>query len=252
MIWLNKRREQQKWLPYVERYTKGEWRAQIFHDMVLADAEILKKQNGHLTILDIGCGGGFDGDAKLQHSIAEVAEQYIGIEPDEAIKLENIYSAIHRCIFENAPLAPESIDLAIAVMVLEHINNPKTFWDKLYSILKHGGIFWGFTVDARHFFVLASCFMEKLGIKDWYLNSLHGDRVEKRYENYPVYYKVNTPKKIQKMTSSFSSCITINFHRVGQMNYYFPKKLRWIGRTLDYITIRLGLPGSIMAVRVEK
>ena len=93
--------------------------------MILADAEVLRQRNGELTILDIGCGGGFDSDAKLQHSISEVADQYIGIEPDKDIELESIFSSTHRCIFEDAPIIHESIDIAFAVMVLEHFEKPK-------------------------------------------------------------------------------------------------------------------------------
>ena len=49
-------------------------------------------------------------------------------------------------------------------------------------------------------------------IKDWYLNMLHGTRGEERYENYVVFYR----------------------------------------RAIDRFTIRMGFPGIILAVRVEK
>lgn len=244
--------QQQEWLPYLQRYMYGEWRATIFRDMVLADAKRLEQQNGKLALMDIGCGGGFDGDAKLQRSISQVAGEYIGIEPDTAIELENIFSSTHRCFFEDAPINPESVDLAFAVMVLEHFEDPKLFWDKVHSALKKGGVFWGFTVDARHWFVFASLLAEKLGIKDWYLDKLHGKRGEERYENYGVFYRSNTPQQVQKLTSAFTSCSMLNFYRVGQMDYYFPKKLRWLGRAFDRIAINMGWPGSIMAVRVQK
>ena len=244
--------EGRKWIPYLQRYRDGEWRAPIFRDMVLADAEALKQKDGELTLLDIGCGGGFDSDAKLQNSIARVATQYIGIEPDTDIVLGSIFSSTHRCTFENAQIAQESIDMAFAVMVLEHFEKPQIFWNKVHSILKKGGVFWGFTVDARHWFVFFSLLTEKLGIKDWYLNELHGKRGEDRYENYGVYYRSNTPRQIHKFTSDFGSRNFLNFYRVGQMDYYFPKQFRWVGRLFDRMAIRMGLPGSIMAVRIEK
>lgn len=248
----NMNEQQLQWLPYIKRYTTGEWRAPIFRDMVLADAERLERTNGKLTLMDIGCGGGFDNDAKLQRTISRVAGHYIGIEPDTTIDLENIFSSTHRCIFEDMPIDPESIDLAFAVMVLEHFANPQLFWDKVHRTLKKGGVFWGFTVDARHWFIVVSFLTEKMGIKDWYLNKLHGKRGEERYENYCVYYRSNTPQQILKLTSAFTSSVVLNFHRVGQMDYYFPKKLRWIGRAFDRMAIRMDWPGSIMAVRVEK
>lgn len=220
--------------------------------MLLADAERLERAHGKLTLLDIGCGGGFDRDPALQRTISEVADHYIGIEPDTSIQLENIFSSTHRCRFEDAPIRPQSIDLAFAVMVLEHVANPAAFWDKLRGILKKGGVFWGFTVDARHWFVFASLVAERLGLKDWYLTSLHGKRGEERYENYGVYYRCNTPRDIQEHTSAFASRVVLNGATIGQMDYYFPRALRGIGRVFDRLAIRLGWPGNLMAVRVEK
>jgi len=241
-----------QWQPYLQRYIDGEWRASIFRDMMLDDAKNLERQGRKLTFMDIGCGRGFDNDALLQRSIAQSSECYIGIEPDTTIDLESTFSLTHRCFFEDAAIDPESVDLAFAVMVLEHFSNPQIFWDKIHNVLKKGGVFWGFTVDARHWFVIASLLTEKLGIKEWYLDRLLGERGKERYESYSVYYRSNTPKQIKKLTSAFSSSVVLNFHRVGQMDYYLPKKLRCFGRYLDHIAVRFGFPGCIMAVRVEK
>lgn len=239
------------WSSYIQRYIKGEWRATIFHDLILADATKLKNEQG-LVLLDIGCGGGFDSDSKLQASLAGVASEYIGIEPDPGISLGEYFSSEFRCLFDDAPIPPDSVDIAFAVMVLEHFAEPQMFWDKIYQILKPGGVFWGFTVDARHWFVAASLLAEKLNIKEVYLNMLHGKRGEERYENYPVYYRSNTPKQVQKYTQTYRTTDILNFHRVGQLDYYMPTKVRWLGRVLDRMVIRYGLPGSVIAVRVEK
>jgi len=136
--------------------------------------------------------------------------------------------------------------------VLEHFAEPQIFWDKVYNVLRDGGVFWGFTVDARHGFVAASLLAEKLHIKDLYLNLLHGKRGEDRYENYPVYYRSNTPQQINKFTQAFRSRTFLNFHKIGQLDYYFPEKMYWLGRIFDHLVNRLNLPGSVMAVRVQK
>ncbi|MBN2318029.1 MAG: class I SAM-dependent methyltransferase [Acidobacteria bacterium] len=240
------------WHPYLQRYRNGEWRARIWRDMIVADVKRLERENGKLRVLDIGCGGGFDNDAKLQQSLSAVSLEYIGIEPDESIELGDIFTSEYRCPFECAPIEDGSIDIAFSVMVLEHFEEPRVFWDKIYNILKKNGIFWGFTVDARHWFVYASLLLEKLHIKDWYLNRLHGTRGEKRYENYRTFYRSNTPKQIKRLTHSFSSRVFLNFYRVGQANYYLPSKMKFLGNAFDRVAIQMGLPGSIMAVRVEK
>jgi len=59
-----------------------EWRYCIFRDMILADARRLRPKP---TILDIGCGAGFDGGVPLQRSIADVVGCNIGVEADPEI-----------------------------------------------------------------------------------------------------------------------------------------------------------------------
>ena len=71
-------------------------------------------------------------------------------------------------------------------MVLEHLADPRTFFEKVHTVLRPQGVFWGFTVDARHPFVTASVVSEKLHVKDLYLNIMFGKRGEGRYENYGV------------------------------------------------------------------
>jgi 2-polyprenyl-3-methyl-5-hydroxy-6-metoxy-1,4-benzoquinol methylase len=113
------------WAPYIERFRSGEWRDRLLHDLVVEEA---RRFGPKPTILDIGCGRGLDGDIPLQRSLANVAGRYIGIEPDPAIDLGTYFTETHRCHFEHAPLVPGSVDIAIAVMVLEHLPDPQAFW----------------------------------------------------------------------------------------------------------------------------
>lgn len=248
----NTEKLEKQWLPFIQRYEKGEWRAPIFRDMIVADANRLAQNNDNITLLDIGCGSGFDGDSTLQKTLAQVVWRYIGVEPDKEIELGNWFSQAYRCRFEDAEIEPDTVNIAFAVMVLEHVNNPEVFWHKLYDILKKGGVFWGFTIDARHWFAYASILAEKIRIKDWYLNKLYGVRGSGRYDNYPVYYRCNKPRQIQVFTRRYASCCLFNFKRVGQMECYFPNNAKWISRLIDRVAISLGCPGGIMAIRVEK
>lgn len=237
---------------YTKRYADGEWRGPIFRDMILDDISAYKVLKGRVVCLDIGCGGGFDSDLSLQASLSAVTDEYIGIEPDPVIELAPVFTDTHRCSFENAVIPPSSIDFAFSIMVLEHIPHPNVFWNKIYDILRPGGVFWGITVDARHWFVKASLLADKLKVKDIYLNLLHGKRGTERYENYGVYYMSNTPSQIGQFTNKFDDCNYINFNQVGALDYYVPTKLRQLFRRLDQMSINRGWPGSILAVRVQK
>jgi SAM-dependent methyltransferase len=238
------------WTHYVERYRRNEaWRDQIFRDMVLEDA---RRMGGGLTILDIGCGRGLDGSIPMQRSIAEAASRFVGIEPDREVDLGDYFHETYRCTFEETPLPANSVHLAYAVMVLEHLPSPETFWDKLWETLVDGGVFWGLTVDGRHPFTKASLWAERLKAKNLYLNWLSGARGRDRYENYPTYYRTNTPGQIDRLAGRFRSRDYINFSRVGQMGGYLPRRLRPVANAMDRRAIRTGRPGPLLAVRVAK
>jgi SAM-dependent methyltransferase len=241
----------QPWKVYQDRYRRGEWRAPIFRDMILQDVRQLGRAP---VLLDIGCGSGFDGDLRLQQSLASAAKTYIGIEPDSHVELATHFSESYRCLFEDCPLKPASIDLAFAVMVLEHLREPGSFWRKLYEVLAAGGIFWGFTMDRRHWFCDASLWAKRLGIKEMYLNLLsrRPGKPEGRYKNYPVYYLSNSESQLKNHVAKFSACEFINFGRVGQLDNYFPRPLRTVGRLLDRLAMARSRPGTLLAIRVRK
>lgn len=237
------------WAPYLERYRRGEWRDRIFHDMIVADARGFGPAP---TMVDVGCGSGFDGDVPLQRSIAGVAGRYIGIEPDPEIALGEYFTETHRCRFEEAPLEPGSAQVVFSIMVLEHLEEPQRFWDRAYEVLAPGGVFWALTVDGRHLFCRASRWMRGLGLKDAYLNLRLGRRGVDRYENYPVYYRTNTPEAVRRHAGAFRGCELINFARVGQYSGYLPGPLRPLAHWADRRDIRRGRPGTLLAIRAAK
>lgn len=207
---------------------------------------------GRPRVLDIGCGQGFDDDLRLQRSIAAAAGTYVGIEPDLEVPLAPYFNETHRCPFEDAPLNPNSIHVAFAVMVLEHLADPARFWSRVHEVLAAGGVFLGFTMDARHWFCTASALAARLRLKDRYLDLLLGRRREGRYANYPVHYRTNTPDQVRHYASAFSSCEVVSFSKVGECDYYLPRVLRPAGRAIDRRAIRRGKPGSVLVVHAVK
>ncbi len=234
---------------YLSRFAGGEWRAPIFRDMVLDDAA---NRGTGLTFVDIGCGRGFDGDIRLQRSLAEKCRRYIGIEPDRGIALGPHFTETYRCPLEEALVERDSVDVAFAVMVLEHLAEPRSFFDQVFRILKPGGLFWGFTMDARHFFCWISQLMESMHLKDIYLNRALGKRGVERYENYPTFYRANSPAKIASAAAAFRSSTFLSFARIGQLDNYTPQFLRPAMHLLDRTLMSLRCPGSVLAIRLQK
>ncbi len=234
------------------RYESGEWRGFVFRDLVVAELEARKRTHKNIVALDIGCGHGFDGHPDPQITIAQHCDLLIGIEPDTEIAIPKHFQQMHYTSLEGAPLEKNAVDVAYAVMVLEHLDQPEAFLAKLHASLKDGGVFWGFTVDSRHWFAPASDLLKALGLKDRYLSSLHGSRGGDRYENYPVHYLYNTPEKVAALSAAFSRCDVISLWKAGQTNFYFPSALKWVGSLLDAIYGLFGRKGSVLVVRLQK
>lgn len=236
------------WSRHAGRYAAGEYRAKVCHDLVLSEIA----EEGRLRILDIGCGRGFLDDGRLQQSLARRSREYIGIEPDGGVEVGNWVGRVHRATLEDAPIEAGSIDLALSAMVLEHLAEPARFFDKLFQVLREGGVFWGFTVDSRHWFSRASLVAERLCVKRLYLRALHGTCNEKCYKNYRTYYRANSPRELKQLAARFRSCDLFNLPRAGEMDYYLPQRLHWAGRALDRLGHAAGRPGSLLAVRLER
>jgi len=240
------------WSPYVARCERGEWRAPIFRDMVLADLRRLGREGRGPTVLDIGCGRGFDDEPGLQRSLAVESGAYLGVEPDAGIGPDPAIDRLFACPFEEAPIEPGSVDLAFCVMVLEHLERPEAFWAKLREVLRDGGVFWGFTIDSRHWFARASALLKRLSVKDHYLSALHRGGDVEPYENYPVFYRSNTPEAVARLAADFRLVRAENLHGPGQLDYYLPAPLRPIARWVEGLRRRRGRPGTLLAIRAVK
>jgi SAM-dependent methyltransferase len=232
--------------PHLQAYRQGRWRALILSELILDD---MRRIGSSPTVLDIGCGKGFDDSPELQSRIAAASGRYIGIEPDTTIERPACVTTLHRCSLEEAPIEPGSIQLAFAIMVLEHVTRPGPFFDKLHSVLAPNGVFWGLTVDLRHWFPYASRLLETMRIKNWYLDHVVG---QDRYVNYPTVYRANSPRQIGRLARRFSSAEFVSLHKVGQLDDYLPPLVRSPAALLDRLLERLELPGAILACRLAR
>lgn len=238
--------------PFLERF-KTEWRTPVFRDLILAEYQRSGIEKSRATLLDIGCGRGFDLEQGIQRELADGVAQYIGVEPDAEIPVNSFIAPVYRSLFEDAPIEPDSVDIAFAVMVLEHLPEPQRFWDQLHRVLKPGGIFWGFTVNGDHPFARISSTAGKLGIKDAYLDWVKGRGPENRHENYPTFYRANTETALREQTKAFSSLIVLDFKRPRELEWYLPKPLQGLAGAYDTVAGVTGLTaGAVLAVRVRK
>lgn len=230
----------------LDRYQKGAPRNQILYDLITTSLP----QHHRPRLIDIGCGHGIDLNQELQHSLSRRGE-LIGIEPDTEITPATCFSSLHRCFFEQADLPHESADTIYCFMVLEHIQDPQAFWNKVHDILVPEGHFWAITVDARSLFAVISRWMDQLCLKDLYMGRVR-DRNPNDHEMYPTHYRTNSPRTIGRYTRLFRESHFLSLHRVGQTAYYVPRNLRFLSKAYDRTILRLGWPGSILLVHLQK
>ncbi len=237
------------WPKYLNRYQAGERRGAIFADLI---CELISTQgalrNRPANVLDIGCGQGFDDIMAHQIDIASGAGRLIGVEPDIEVEIGAHFDQVFRTSFEDAAISPGSIDVAYSFMVLEHVRDPQAFMCKLREVLTPGGVFIGITPDSRHPFCLASKLMDALRIKNLYMRTRGGTESFARYENYPTYYRLNSPSQIKNYASGFSVVDCANFAREGCLNYYLPQRLHAAAELVDRQMMKRGLPGTMLVV----
>ena len=238
------------WRSWVERL-QTEWRTPIFYEIV-SNEVAARSSTTRPTVLDIGCGRGFDGEARFQQALAAQAGRFIGIEPDPTIDPPKVFSEVFRTTLEDAPLASGSVDVAYAIMVMEHVADPAAFWSRLYRVLAPGGVFVAFTVNGAHWFAPVTRFMSATNTKSRYLNLLRGRRGTERYDDYPVYYRTNTPEQIMRVAKDFRSVKTLPFGATGTVAFYAPSRLRPLVRGVDRLAYRLRGQAINIMIRAER
>lgn len=204
------------------------------------------------TVLDIGCGGGFP--AALS-GLAPQLEVLDGVDPDPQVEKHRRLRRRWHGTFETAAIDAESYDLAYAYNVLEHIAEPRPFFEKMRQVLKPGGVFWALTPNGQHPFALLSRSIELAGLKGLARAKL-GSCADgsTRVNDYPAYYRCNSPRAVLRAIHGLGfRRVTFYFHPCLQWDTYFPGCLRWVPRSYDFLVgTRLASCMQIFIVCLEK
>lgn len=153
------------------------------------------------VILNIGCGRGKarDDQAIYRRNLQDLtrsSRRVIGIDVDPGGK-ENPFIHEFRPIGEDFrwPVDNASIDLALSDYVLEHVADPKSFFEEARRVLKPGGLIAIRTPNKHSYIALASMLVP---------NRLHGrviNRISGRKEEdvFPVVYRANTRRRLASL-----------------------------------------------------
>lgn len=131
-------------------------------------------------------------------------QKVIGIDVDEAASKNTLIDEFRLIRGKSWPIESTSVDLCMADFVLEHIEDPISFFSEVARIVKPGGYVCFRTPNRFSYFgILASLIP----------NRYHRRVVERvqsaRQGVYPTYYRCNTKGKLRRLLgqNGFDSCI---------------------------------------------
>jgi SAM-dependent methyltransferase len=204
-------------------------------------------------VLDIGCG------SALPKALSGLQGRFgilDGVDPDPGMVRHPLLRRGWNSCFESAEIPEASYDLAYAYNVLEHLADPRPFFRKLHQVLKPGGVCWALTPNAAHPFAVLSRLIEVIGLKGFTRRRLGVDQSsgEMMVNDYPAYYRCNSPGALSRVVSDLGfSHVTFYFHRCVQWDSYFPRFLRWLPWSYDFLVgTRIPRLMQIFIVRLEK
>jgi SAM-dependent methyltransferase len=197
------------------------------------------------VVLDVGCGRGKDADdpCEFRRGLCDLhgaERKVIGIDVDPAGDQNRLIDEFRPITDLNHwPVAGGEIDVLVANSVLEHVQNPSSFFAEAYRVLRPGGVAclrtynkWGYVG------ICARLVPNRLHSK--VTSFAQSDRED--HDVFPTVYCCNTPGAIRRAMSrqGFTNCVyTLEtepnylrfspvLYRVGALVHKFiPPSLRW-------------------------
>ena len=181
--------------------------------------------NKNHKVLDLGAGRGawfYEDQCDFRKNLRNLknkASHVIGADIDEAV-LSNPTNHENIIIKDGKiPLEDNTIDIIIADWVLEHVENPKEFYDEIDRILKEGGIFCARTPHKyKYVSLMASLIKNKHHSK--ILKIIQPSR--KEIDTFPTVFKLNTIKSLKKYFKSYEN---YSYLYMSHPSYYGNNKL---------------------------
>jgi SAM-dependent methyltransferase len=148
------------------------------------------------TVLDVGCGVGQSihdpvaARRELQQLRGRCAA-VIGIDPDPRAASNPRLDEFRLIRGSSWPVKDQSVDLALADFVLEHVEDPKSFFAEARRVLKSGGYLCLRTPNVRSYFGVLSRLLPHRG---WIARAAGRGEVEL----FPTLYRCNTRGQLMR------------------------------------------------------
>jgi SAM-dependent methyltransferase len=227
------------------------WYHPVFTQLVLKEIRARNKP----VVLDIGCGNGVGGFIEYTQVISAEADQLWGIEPDDSIEEQpGVFYHCQQALLEDAELPGNGFDVAYAVFVLEHVQDPDEFFRAVYRALKPGGVLVAITPNAGAFFGMTSRILNRLKLDELVLRIVKRKAAIEEY-HYPLASKCNTQRQLSRIADrvGFAEPEILYFQFAGT-DGYFPGPLRLFYKLLIAKRRLFNNPASLdsMICRITK
>ena len=202
--------------------TPNDW--QTYHQLIL---QTVKEG---MVVCDVGCGKGLITPLPVRQ-FPKV--NLLGIDPDPSSASNPLLSEFRLLDnFDRWPLETASCDLVVARYVLEHVENPESFFANLRRVLRPNGRFIFLTPNYRHLAVVVSGLLP-LGVKRAILGAtqrLPEDDV------FGTHYRLNTPEDVRSFSDRYDFAVeTLEVREYvpsGYGDFFLPMFLAFAGYRL--------------------
>lgn len=203
-------------------------------------------------LLDVGAG---DGDAEYHAGLRPLVGHCVGVDPDPRIAGNPWLDERHCTTLERWAAEPGAgeppFDAAVAVYVVEHVDDPRGFLSSVHRVLAPGASLFVVTPNLWHYFGLLAFGLGAAGLDGRVLARLRGhDLVDEHH--FPVRYRMNAVGSLRRRAAEagFSALEVRHLDDPGVFQPYFPPALRSLPVAWSRAAYRLGQPalfGTIIA-----
>ncbi|HUW21832.1 MAG TPA: class I SAM-dependent methyltransferase [Candidatus Bathyarchaeia archaeon] len=174
-------------LRYKERYKKAN---PLWDDSLIILCKIFQSHLvSEMRVLDAGCG---HGNLVIDQHRQKIKEA-IGVDISKAATVKNVcLDKVVIADLEKLPFKDNYFDVALALWVFEHLQNPAEVFRQIYRVLKKGGVLIFVTPNKTNYLILAKKMLTVFpNLTKRFFRGIYGREEE---DVFGTYYRANTEK----------------------------------------------------------